>query len=253
MDAPRRPRRVNRDRSDRPVQVRPGAKQIVIPMTREQYDACWHDPSKTRKLVDRSMAEHPELFPPCLHNGYALHGFARPSRKLGGIRLRKVRPSGGTEAFHLRPSFVLSYMAGTAEELEFPLLLASFGVPAWVLTVGFGRNDMFWYRLLERLGRNSLVGTTVRDPARLPEHLTADEHHVDWAGEKGFVASTAAEGCLLGLSLTKSADDAHLTAAYGDFAAEARDVKPDYVPRVSTPTAGPPPRTRSGPCSRPSP
>lgn len=231
MDAPRRTRRVNRDRSDRPLQARRGAKQIVIPMTREQYDECWLDPIRTREMLDRTLEEHPELFPPCLRNGYALHGFGRPSRKLGGVRLRKLRPTGGIEAFHLRPSFVTSYMTGFADDLEFPLLLVSFGVPAWVLTLGLGHNDMYWYRLVERLGSNSLVGTTLRDPSRLPEHLVADEHHADWGGEKGFVASTAAAGCLLGIGLTKSADDAHLTAAYGDFAAEARDLKPDYAPQ----------------------
>jgi antirestriction protein len=216
MDAPQRTRLVNRDRSGRPWQAQRGAKQIVIPVAREQHDECWHDPIQVRKLLDRTMAEHPELFPPCLREGYALHGFTRASRKLNGIRLRKLRPTGG-EAFHLRPSFVMSYMTGTADDLEYPLLLASFGVPVWVLTLGYGHNEMFWYRQVEHLGRNSLVGTTVRDPSRLPEHLAADEHHVDWCGEKG---------------LTKSADDAHLAAAYGDFAAEARDVQPDYAPQT---------------------
>ena len=232
MDAPQRTRRVDRDRSGQPLQAQRGAKQIVIPLTREQYDACWRDPLKARELVDHALADYPELFPPCLYDGYALHGFARASRKLDGIRLRKIRPTGGGETFHLRPSFVMSYMTGTTDELEYPLLLASFGVPTWVLTLGFGHNDMFWFRQVERLGRNSLVGTTVRDPARLPAHLAADEHHVDWSGEKGFIATTAAEGCLLGIALTKSADDAHLAVAYGDFAAEARDVKPDYAPQT---------------------
>ena len=231
MDAPQRTRRVNRDRSGQPWQAQRGARQIVIPLTREQYEACWHDPVQVRALLDQTMAESPELFPPCLGDGYALHGFARASRKLDGIRLRKIRPRGGGETFHLRPSFVMSYMAGTTDELAYPLLLASFGVPMWVLTLGYGHNEMFWYRHVERLGRNSLVGTTVRDPARLPEHLAADEHHVDWSGEKGYIATTAAEGCLLGIALTKSADDAHLAVAYGDFAAEARDVKLDYVPQ----------------------
>jgi hypothetical protein len=46
------------------------------------------------------------------------------------------------------------------------------------------------------------------------------------------VATTAAEGCILGVGLTKAADDEHLTAAYGDFAAEARDVNPDYAPKT---------------------
>ena len=72
----------------------------------------------------------------------------------------------------------MSYMTGTFEQLEHPLLLLSLGVPYWVVTEIFGRNDMCWHRLLERLGRNSLVGTTVRDPARLPEHQAAHIENV---------------------------------------------------------------------------
>jgi hypothetical protein len=34
--------------------------------------------------------------------------------------------------------------------------------------------------------------------------------HVDWNGAKGYVATTAAEGCILGVGLTKAADDEHL-------------------------------------------
>ena len=112
----------------------------------------------------------------------------------------------------------MSYLMGTVDDLEHPLLLLSLGVPCWALTRIFGHSDMYWYRLLERLGRNSLVGTTVRDPARLPQDIVADEHHVDWCGEKGYIATTAGGGCLLGLALTKSADEAHLQPAYADFA-----------------------------------
>ncbi len=126
----------------------------------------------------------------------------------------------------------MSYMLGTVDDLEHPLLLLSLGTPCWALTKIFGHHDMSWYRLLERLGRNSLVGTTVRDPARLPQDIVADEHHVDWCGEKGDIATTAGGGCLLGLALTKSADETHLQAAYADFAAEARDVSKDYAPRT---------------------
>lgn len=231
MDVPRRTRQVNRDRSVGDVQVRRGSKQVVIPMSEQDYQQCWRHSGKTRELLDRMLAEHPELFPPAMREGYALHGFGRASRKLDGLQLRKVRLPDGS-ACHLRPSFVMPYMTGTAVELEYPLLLASFGVPCWVLTQGFGHSDMFWQRQLERLGRNSLAGTTVRDPARLPQHLAADEHHVDWAGQKGYVATVAAEGCLLGLALTKSADEEHLAEAYGVFAAEARDVNPDYAPQT---------------------
>ena len=232
MDAPKQARILNRNRSADPSQSQRGDRQIVIPMTREQFDDNWRDSGKMREIVDRNMAEHPELFPECLLQGYAFHGFARPSKKLDGMQLRKIRPKDGSEAFHLRPCFVMSYMTAITDEIEFPLMLASYGVPCWVLTQGFGHSDMYWHRLMERLGRNSLVGTTVRDPQRLPEHLAADEHHVDWNGAKGYVATTAADGCILGVGLTKAADDEHLTAAYGDFAAEARDLNPEYAPKT---------------------
>jgi hypothetical protein len=232
MDAPKQARVLNRNRSVDPSQSQRGDRQIVIPMTRAEFDENWRDSGKMRKIVDRAMADHPELFPECLLKGYAFHGFARPSKKMDGMQWRKIRPSSGAEAFHLRPCFAMSYMTGTTDELEYPLLLASFGVPYWVLTQGFGHSDMYWHRLVERMGRNSLVGTTVRDPERLPEHIAADEHHADWNGEKAYVATTAAEGCILGLGLTKAADDEHLTAAYGDFAAEARDLDPQYAPKT---------------------
>ena len=232
MDAPKKARVLNRNRPADASQSQRGDRQIVLAMTKEQFDALWHDAAKMREFVDRSMAENPELFPPCLRQGYGFHGFARPSKKLDGICLRKMRPRGGGPSYHLRPSFVMSYMTGTTDELEYPLLLASFGVSCWVLTLIFGRSDMYWHRLVERIGRNSLVGTTVRDPKRLPQHLAADEHHVDWNGGKGYIATTAAEGCIIGIGLTKMADDEHLTAAYGDFAAEAREVDPEYAPQT---------------------
>jgi hypothetical protein len=48
------------------------------------------------------------------------------------------------------------------------------------------------------LGRPSIVGTTVRDPSKLPKHLVADEKHTWLEGEKVYVATTAAGGSILG-------------------------------------------------------
>ncbi len=172
--------------------------------------------------------ERSRIVPHWLRIGYRIHGFGRSSRKLPGIKLRKLVLADGS-SYWLHPSSVTGSMTGTVEELAYPLLLADHGVPPWLLTIGFGHSDMYWYRLLERLGRNSLVGTTVRDPSRLPEHLAADEHHADWAGQKGYVATTVGDGCILGVALTASADDVHLQEAYGVFAAEARDVDPQYA------------------------
>ena len=149
------------------------------------------------------------------------------------VQPSKATLRGGRQiVISLRPSFVMPYMTGAVEDLENPLLLASFGVPAWLLTKVFGRDDMFWYRHIERLGRNSVVGTTVRDANQLPQHIAADEHHADWCGGKGYIATTAANGCLLGVALTPMADDKHLEVAYADFASEARNVKADYAPET---------------------
>lgn len=231
MDARPKTRRVNRERNTPTPQPPRGAKQIVIPMTRPQYDDLWHQTQRLRAFVEEWAQVAPELFPTGFDQGYDLHGFGRESRKIPGVKLRKIVLADGT-SFWLRPSFVTAYMTGTVDELAYPLLLAAHGVPPWLLKIGFGHSAMYWYRVIERLGRTSLVGATVRDPARLPEHLAADEHHADWAGQKGYVATTVGGGCILGVALTSSADDFHLQEAYGVFAAEARDVKPEYTPKT---------------------
>jgi hypothetical protein len=200
-------------------------------MTRDGYDRIWSQAEEVRRLLDSLMQSSPELFPRGIRDGYHLTGHLPESKKMPGIRLRQLRVRSSDGVFTLRPSFVISYMTGTVEEVDRPLRLLAYGVPCWLVTEVFGRDEMHWNRHLERLGRNSLVGTTVRDPARLPEHLAADEHHADWCGEKGFVAFTAGAGCVLGVALSASADEEHLTRAYGAFAAEARDVEPDYAPK----------------------
>ncbi|WP_406699478.1 hypothetical protein V5E97_11485 [Singulisphaera sp. Ch08] len=231
MDARPKTRRLNRERNPQSPQATRGAKQIVIPMSRRLYDEIWHDPARLRAAVDGWAHSAPELFPPGFDRGYRLHGFGRESRKLPGLKLRKIVTDDGS-SYWLRPGFIVGYMAGTVDELAYPLLLAAHGVPPWLLKIGFGHSEMYWHRVVERLGRSSLVGTTVRDAARLPTHLAADEHHADWAGQKGYVATTVGGGCVLGVALTASADDAHLREAYGVFAAEAHEVEPDYAPET---------------------
>src|SRR3954465_10613425 len=231
MDARPNTRRVDRERKPAPTQAPRGAKQIVIPMTRPQYDEVWHDPERIRAFVDDAARSAPELFPPAFDRGYRLPGFGRESRKVPGRKLRKIVTDDGS-SYWLRPGFIAGYMTGTIEELGYPLLLAAHGVPPWLLKIGFGHSEMYWHRVVERLGRSSLVGATVRDAARLPAHLAADEHHADWAGRKGYVATTVGGGCILGVALTAAADDVHLQEAYGVFAAEACDVEPAYAPET---------------------
>lgn len=229
MDAQPQTRSVERDRSPQTPQ-RAGQKQIVIPMTQAEYDCSWKDPVALRKHIEEHFKATPELFPPDFQT-FQMHGFLRESKKLPGVRLRKIKLK-NKAVYELRPSFVMSYMVGTVDDLAHPLLLAAIGCPYWVIVHIFGKNEMFWYRIVERLGRNSLVGCTVRDPLQLPEHIAADEHITDWCGNKGYIATVAGKGCLLGLALTSAADEEHLTAAYKIFAEEARNVRADYSPQT---------------------
>ena len=172
MDARPKTRQVDRERKTPSTQVPRGAKQIVIPMTQQQYDDIWHDADRVRSFIEQCARSAPELFPAGFDQGYCLHGFGRESLKLSGLKLRKIVLANGA-SYWLRPSFIFSYMTGTADELAYPLLLAAHDVPFWLLTLDFPQRHV-QVCLIDQLGRNSLFGTTVHDPAQLPSHLAAD-------------------------------------------------------------------------------
>ena len=199
-------------------------------MSRDVYDAIWSDPAKVRSMLLQNIVANPELFPPNIAEGFSLTGMLPESSKQPGVRLRQLVTRDNTK-WYLRPSFVTPYMTAQTQDLDGPLLLISLGVPLWAICHVFGRDEMYWYRIVEQIGRNSIVGTTVQSAQQLPDHLAADEHHADWVGEKGYVAMTAAKGCILGINLTDEADEAHLRVAYGVFAEEAKELKPDYQPK----------------------
>ncbi len=191
------------------------------------YEQYMKDPQAFRQFLTDAYGQCPELFPRLMTKGFTLHGFTPPSRKQEGFRMRRIQLSDG-EAYQIRPSFVMPYLIAKTDEVEKALFLCKWGVPFGALTYVFGRNDMFWYRAYLSLGRNSIVGTTVKDPSRMPEDLVADEKHTRFNGEKIFVATTVARGCILGVGLADSAGTKDLTKSYSHFKEEALDLKPDY-------------------------
>lgn len=205
-----------------------GSSTICLPIDKDRYEQTIASPETFRRWLDESFAQMPELFPEAFAHGYLLKD-DRVSVKLG-IRLRRVECKTTAEAFTIRPSFVLPYMAGFTEDVADPLFLRRFGVPFWALAQVFGKDANYWYRLEISLARNSIVGATVRQ-ADLPEHLVADEHHQSLDGEKVFIATTVAEGCCLGAAVVAAADEASLRTAYQTFQLEAHNVEPDYAPR----------------------
>jgi hypothetical protein len=239
MDAPQRTRSCRRDQPTATTSQSRGSRQICLPLDRETYHRIWDDARAVRLLVEDLVIQHPELFPKSMTQGFTLCGKLPPSQKLAGVCLRRVRVTqtdevgqATTQDFFLRPSFVLPYCCGTVEDVEKGLLLLSYGVPYHVVAYCFGRNAMFWYRLGQSLGRNSVVGTTVRDPRALPPHLAADEHHARLRGQAAYVAVTAGGGCLLGMALSPTAGEVDLTAAYGRFRDEAGAVSAEYAPET---------------------
>jgi hypothetical protein len=123
-------------------------------------------------------------------------------------------------------------MTSYTEDVEKALFLLRFGVPYWALTYVFGKNDMFWFRLFCHFGGYKIVQTTVKDLEKLPEDLVADEKHIYINGEKAYIAVTVGQDCLLGASISPTADEEGLTEAYGHFQEEAQQLNPEYQPKT---------------------
>lgn len=212
-------------------------KRITLPIELESYNPMVNDSAAFRKWLDQMIEQYPELFPEDLAAGYLLHDILPASVKMPGVRLRRIRlyqddAEGQAQVLTIAPSEVLPYMTGYTDEVEKVLFLRRFGVPFWGLTYVFGRNDGYWERLSRRLGHYPIVSTTLKDPAKLPEHVLADEKHVHFNGQTAYIASRAAQDCVWGASLALNADETALTEAYGYFKQEAQTLAPDYAPQT---------------------
>lgn len=213
------------------------SKRIILPIELSSYNELSQEAKTFRAWLDTMIATYPELFPVDIEIGYTLHDILPPSVKLPNVRLRRIRlkaqdQNGCQPVFTIASSDVMPYMTGYTDELEKPLFLRRFSVPFWGLSYVFGRNDSYWYRLSSHLGRSEIVGTTVKAPDKLPEHLLADEKHARFNGHKAYIATTVGADCVLGASVALNADEAALTEAYGQFKLEAQKVDPDYEPQT---------------------
>ena len=132
--------------------------------------------------------------------------------------------------YQLRPDFLLPYLRGKTDEIEKALSLSQFGVPMEAIAYVFGPKAMYWYRAYCSLSRASLVGTTVKNAEKMPEHLLAEEKPRWLQGKRVFIPTTVAQGCFLGVSLTESASPTALTQGYREFKEEVQLIDPDYTP-----------------------
>ena len=201
-------------------------RTICLPFSQEVYSACVKNSEDFRIYIDRQIEQFPELFPAEINQGYLMKDIYHPKKQPEPTR--RIEISG--IAYTIRPSFLMPYNTGVVEEIEKPLFLRKFNVPFWALSYVFGKYPMYWYRLEQSLGRNSIVGTTVRNPDDIPEHLAADEKHTRILGDKVYVATTVGNQCILGAAAAEDAGEQSLQDAYQVFKDEAQCIKPSYAP-----------------------
>jgi hypothetical protein len=206
-------------------------------MTYEQYEIAMSTSQEARICLTEQMEAHPELFPVGMVEGYKFNGWTEASKKMPTIQFRRIRLSkidenGQKLAYTIAPCDVLPYMTGTVSDVEKGLFLKLFGVPDWALTYVLGHNDSYWYRQTEAFGRYNLVGSTVKAKDKMPRDLLADEKHAKAHGGKWYIGTTVAQDCVLGASVSTTADAKGLTAAYGVFKQEAQAIDPQYQPET---------------------
>ena len=206
-----------------------GDKSICLPVSsEEQYRQLINDNSNFRAYLWQLYAKYPEIFPAAMDKGFCFHDWVVSSKQQ--LLMRRIKLKENSEVYQLRPDFIMPYMVAKTDEIEKPMYLRQFGVPFEALAYVFGRNAMYWYRIYLSLGRASIVGTTIKDPQKLPQHLVADEKH-SWLGKNCvYIPTTVAKGCFLGVSFTESASASALTQGYEEFQTEARLLDPHYAP-----------------------
>lgn len=201
-------------------------RTICLPFSQEEYSTNVEDPSKFRSCIDERIRWYPELFPPEIEKGYRMKDISRPKKQPFPVRRIKI----ANISYTIRPSFIMPYGVGFTDQLEKALFLRKFSVPFWALSYVFGKDPMYWHRIEQSLGNNSIVGTTVRKPENIPEHLGVDEKHSWVLGDKVYVATTVGNECILGASIATDAGEEALKGAYQIFKAEAQCLNPDYSP-----------------------
>ena len=205
-------------------------KTIVLPFDEETYPEFINDNPAYKAHVQAWIDAHPELFPKTIREGWSLYGFTRESVKQS-IRVRRIVTKADDEVWYIRPAFVMPYMTCDTATAEKILFLQKWA-PAWALAHAFDKDVMSIHRLTLRMGRYTMVGTTVKQPDKLPKEVGADEKHTTISGEKVYAATTVAEQCFLGASVSVGAGEEELTDAYGQFQREAQQIQPDYQPET---------------------
>ncbi len=135
-------------------------RSIVVPFDQIKYPEIVKKADLFRKELDIFIETNPELFPPDIKSGYLIKEI-RHSKK-PDIQIRRIKI--GSIPYTVRPSFVMPYHTALTDDVEKAIFLRKSDVPFQALSHVFGKDAMFWYRIEQNPGRDSIVGTTIKDP-----------------------------------------------------------------------------------------
>jgi hypothetical protein len=198
---------------------------IRIPVDSKTYEVLSEDPVKFRAKIAELVVSHPEIFPSNIGEGYEFHD-KRKSKKQSFTH-RRIRLRDGS-IYSLYSHSWLPYMSGDTQSSWYALLLICYGVPLWIIVLGFQKNEMYWYRQFKHFGHFNVVGTTVKDATKIPQHVAVDEKFTWLRGKQVYVAMVAGVNCLLSICLSDKSDEVSLRDAYGSFKEEALMLNPNY-------------------------
>lgn len=144
-----------------------GNKTICLPIAEDiDYAALVKNREAYRQYLNQQIAQHPELFPAAISQGYRFHGTLTSLRQ--ELMTRRIYLPSTREAYQIRPDFVTAYMSETAAVAGKALYLKQHGISYDGIAYVLGRSEMHWVNLLQSLSRVSIVGSTVKTEAALP-------------------------------------------------------------------------------------
>jgi hypothetical protein len=109
--------------------------------------------------LNAEIAQHPELFPEGIEQGYRFHRLVESSRQ--GVKTPRIYLLSQHQAYQIRSDFVLPYMSERSETAAKALYLRKHGFSYDGIAYVLGKSEVHWYQLYQSLGRVSIVGATV--------------------------------------------------------------------------------------------
>ncbi len=195
------------------------------------YINLLYQTAQFRAHLSLLMSVHPELFPETmLCQGYDMHDIRYSIRQ--GLSYRRIRLRNAERSvLTIIPSFVMPYWVRRTEEAAKGLLMRYTGQSYERISETLGGSPTHWERMETHLGTYNIVSTSLFSADDLPEHYVADEKITFFHGSEASVTMTAAQECVWGISISLSEAQTGLQTAYGNFATEARLLRPDFEPK----------------------